>query len=59
MGQGSFGQVVKAQDLKTGEFVAIKLIERVFEDAYHSKKVLRELQILRQLSKIANNEFTT
>ena len=45
MGEGTFGQVVKAKDLKTGQAVAIKLIRNVFRDAYESRKVLREIMI--------------
>ena len=45
MGEGTFGQVIKAKDLKTGQAVAIKLIRNVFRNNYESRKVLREIMI--------------
>jgi mitogen-activated protein kinase 1/3 len=39
--------------------VAIKLIINSFTDEYQSKKILGELQILRQLSTMKSNVFTT
>ena len=59
IGSGSFGQVIKAQAKDTGEIFAIKLIKNVFADTYHCKKVLREVVIMRQLSKMVRNVFTT
>ena len=47
LGQGSFGQVVKAQNRETGKVCAIKLIRNGFKTAYDAKKVLREIKILR------------
>ena len=58
IGSGSFGQVVKAQAKDTGELFAIKLIKHVFHDSYHCKKVLREVVIMRQLSKMMRNKET-
>lgn len=58
MGAGTFGQVVKARDLKTGQAVAIKLIRNVFRNSYESRKVLREIMILRQLTEMQDNVFT-
>ena len=52
IGSGSFGQVVKARSKETGDVYAIKLIKNIFHDTYHAKKVLREIVILRQLSKM-------
>ena len=43
LGQGTFGQVLKARELATGKFVAIKLIRNVFRTSYESRKVLREI----------------
>lgn len=47
LGEGSFGQVVKAQHIKTGNIFAIKLVRNIFDSLYECKKVLREIQILR------------
>lgn len=50
---------MKARAKDSGEIFAIKLIKNVFHDNYHAKKVLREVVIMRQLSKMARNVFTT
>ena len=50
MGQGSYGQVLKAQNRKTKEMVAIKLMKNIFNDEYSARKTLREIKILRKLS---------
>jgi len=49
IGQGSYGVVCAAEDDVTGERVAIKKIETVFEDITFTKRTLRELRILRHL----------
>lgn len=60
LGEGSFGQVIKAQNLHTGKIVAIKFINNIFRDVYHAKKVVREIEILRHMSCMADtNQFTT
>jgi serine/threonine protein kinase len=59
IGKGAFGTVVKAVSLKTGQTVAIKLMTNIQKDAYILRKVLRELIILRKLSEIKDNIFTT
>jgi serine/threonine protein kinase len=59
LGEGSFGQVVKAQHIKTGKLYAIKLIKNVFKDEFSARKILREIQILRVFSKMERNIFTT
>lgn len=46
VGQGSFGQVVKAQNKSTGQIVAIKLIQDIFSNHYNAKKVVREIMIM-------------
>ena len=43
LGEGSFGQVVRAQHVQTGQVFAIKLIQNVFDSLYECKKVLREI----------------
>lgn len=50
IGAGSFGEVVQAKCKKTAKKVAIKLIKGVFKNNYTSKKVLREITILRKLA---------
>jgi serine/threonine protein kinase len=59
MGNGTFGVVMKAQDRTTGETVAVKHITNVFTHCYGFKKVMREIQILRELTKMKGNFFTT
>jgi len=50
IGIGSYGEVVHAKSKATGQEVAIKLIDGLFKSNYDSKKIVREVQILRQLS---------
>ena len=57
IGEGSFGMVVRAKCRKTGEFVAIKLIEQAFENQYEARKLLREIKILRKFKEMASNIF--
>ena len=59
MGQGSYGFVVKAMNKETKQVVAIKLMKNIFGDIYQARKTLREIKILRKLSRIPNNLFTT
>ena len=59
MGVGAFGTVVKATKKSSGETVAIKLIKQIQKDSYMLRKVIRELCILRKLSDIENNIYTT
>lgn len=59
LGEGSFGQVVKAQHKATGKLYAIKLVTNVFKDEFSSRKILREIQIQRMFSKMDRNIFTT
>jgi dual specificity protein kinase YAK1 len=47
LGQGTFGQVVKCQNVKTGEFVAIKVIKN--KPAYHNQSLM-EVAILELLN---------
>lgn len=49
LGSGSYGQVYSATDNKTGEKVAIKKIQNVFENDVNAKRLLREVRILRML----------
>ena len=59
LGSGSFGQVVKAIHIPSGQVVAIKLMKNLFKDQYSAKRELSEINILRKLSSVQNNIFTT
>ena len=47
IGQGAYGIVCSALDRKTGQFVAIKKIENVFDHRSLAKRTLRELKLVR------------
>ena len=59
IGRGAFGSVYKAKNLKTNEEVAIKMIKSVNRDVYSAKKVLRECIILRKLTQMKSNIYTS
>lgn len=59
LGSGTFGKVFKATHKATKTVVAIKLLENCFEDNYNARKVISEIQILRKLSEVPSNVFTT
>jgi len=50
IGKGSYGHVCEAYDNVNGRLVAIKKMNRVFEDLVDCKRILRELAILSALS---------
>lgn len=50
LGCGAYGVVVSARDNVTGENVAIKRIEKTFENVVNAKRTLRELISLRLLN---------
>jgi len=52
LGQGSYGQVVKAKCRETGKYFAIKLIKDIFSHPDLAKNVLRELQIMHELTEM-------
>jgi serine/threonine protein kinase len=58
LGSGSFGTVTKAKHRISGKVVAIKHIPNAFRNSYTSRKVLREIVILRKLSNMKYNLFT-
>ena len=39
--------------------MAIKLIEKIFEDEYEAIKVIREVQLLRHFTQMKSNKYTT
>lgn len=47
IGAGAYSVVARAEEVGTGERVAIKRIGEVFYDALEAKKVLREIRLLR------------
>lgn len=49
IGKGSYGVVVSAIDTHTGDRVAIKKINRVFDHVSDAIRVLREIKLLRML----------
>jgi mitogen-activated protein kinase 1/3 len=49
LGHGSYGEVAQALDKVTGDKVAIKRINNVFDQEIDTKRILREVYILRRL----------
>ncbi|XP_010227679.1 mitogen-activated protein kinase 11 [Brachypodium distachyon] len=49
IGKGSYGLVCSANDLQTGEKVAIKKIHNIFEHISDAARILREIKLLRLL----------
>jgi len=50
IGTGSYGSVCEAMDLKNDRIVAIKKVNRLFEDLIDCKRILREISILSKLN---------
>jgi serine/threonine protein kinase len=50
LGQGAYGSVYAAKDIKTNKVVAIKVIQNLFNDLIDAKRVLREICLLRQMN---------
>ena len=59
LGNGSFGSVYKVKHLVTGKIHAMKIIPDVYSSTYNFKKIIREIQILNQLSLMKGNIFTS
>ena len=49
LGKGSYGKVAEARRTDTGAVVAVKQMERIFEDWTDAKRAYREMHILRHL----------
>lgn len=49
VGKGSYGVVCSAIDTQTGEMVAIKKVNGIFEHASDTARILREIKLLRLL----------
>ena len=50
VGSGSYGYVVEAIQKSTGKKVAIKRLNKIFEDTIDCKRILREVTLLRKIS---------
>lgn len=50
VGQGAYGLVCSALDLKTNQMVAVKKIENIFEHRSLAKRTLRELKLVRSFA---------
>ena len=59
LGAGTFGKVVLAKHRTTKQEVAIKFIATTFDKQSECRNVLRELSILRQLTAMKENIFTS
>ena len=57
-GEGMYGQVVKARSRSSGQMVAIKLIKNFLGNRDVLRRLIGEVQILRQLSAMKNNQHT-
>ena len=49
LGTGSYGKVALATKISTGQKVAIKRMENIFDDETDCKRILREVTLLRKL----------
>lgn len=49
IGSGSYGSVCEATQVATGNKVAIKKLDRIFEDTVDGKRILREIHLLRRM----------
>jgi serine/threonine protein kinase len=46
IGHGAYGVVISAENIETGEKVAIKKISKAFDDLVDAKRILREIKLL-------------
>lgn len=49
LGTGSYGKVALATKKSTGQKVAIKRMDNIFEDETDCKRILREISLMRKL----------
>lgn len=49
LGSGTYGTVCKVQNLKTKQIIAVKRIISLFESIHESKRILREICLLRRM----------
>ena len=59
LGSGAYGQVMKCICRTTHQVVAIKMISNFIEPSYEFKKVMREIQIMKNFKAMKTNIFTT
>jgi mitogen-activated protein kinase 1/3 len=50
IGYGSFGMVISANEVATGRKVAIKKIQRAFDDPLNAKRILREIMLMKRFN---------
>ncbi|CAI5730662.1 unnamed protein product [Hyaloperonospora brassicae] len=50
IGSGAYGVVISATDSKTGKTVAVKNIQRAFDDLTDAKRIVREIKLMRHLN---------
>jgi mitogen-activated protein kinase 1/3 len=50
IGSGAYGVVISATDSNTGKTVAIKNIQRAFDDLTDAKRIVREIKLMRHLN---------
>jgi mitogen-activated protein kinase 1/3 len=62
LGSGSYGQVIEAINKSTKKKVAIKRVTCLFEDLIDTKRILREITLLRLFHSLnkgkSNNSFS-
>ncbi|KAE8894740.1 Extracellular signal-regulated kinase 1 [Phytophthora fragariae] len=49
IGSGAYGVVISATDGRTGKTVAVKNIQRAFDDLTDAKRIVREIKLMRHL----------
>lgn len=59
IGSGAYGVVMMAENKATKQQVAIKLVKDCFRHSICARKIYREIKILRKLTRLPQNIFTT
>jgi len=57
LGEGAFGQVVRAKHRQFKQNVAIKFIETDFDDLISLRNIIREMSLLRQFTGFNDNIY--